>query len=82
MNIKIDKNAAELIIDSVGNDSFKLKNELAKAKTYLSAVASDSKSQLFIKSNDVKKIFSEHQSNVFKIIDLLLQKKLMKVSLK
>ena len=25
MNIKIDKNAAELIIDSVGNDSFKLK---------------------------------------------------------
>ena len=39
MNIKIDKNAAELIIDSVGNDSFKLINELAKAKTYLSAVS-------------------------------------------
>jgi len=33
MNIKLDKNAAELIIDSVGNDSFKLINELAKAKT-------------------------------------------------
>jgi len=29
MNIKIDKNAAELIIDSVGNDSFKLRNELS-----------------------------------------------------
>ena len=39
MNIKIDKNAAELIIDSVGNDSFKLKNELEKAKTYLSALS-------------------------------------------
>ena len=39
MNIKIDKNAAELIIDSVGNDSFKLRNELAKAKTYLLALA-------------------------------------------
>ena len=38
MNIKIDKNAAELIIDSVGNDSFKLINELAKPKTYLSAL--------------------------------------------
>ncbi len=74
MNITIDKNSAELIIDSVGNDSFKLKNELAKAKTYLSAVASDSNTKLFLKSNDVKKIFSDHQSNVFKIIDLLLQK--------
>jgi len=74
MNIKIDKNAAELIIDSVGNDSFKLMNELAKAKTYLSAGASDSNSQLFLKSIDVKKIFSDHQSNIFKIIDLLLEK--------
>jgi len=74
MNIKIDKNAVELIIDSVGNDSFKLINELAKAKTYLSAVASDSNSKFFLKSNDIKKIFSDHQSNVFKIIDLLLQK--------
>ena len=59
MNIKMDKNAAELIIDSVGNDSFKLKNELAKAKTYLSAERSDSNTQLFLKSNDVKKIFSD-----------------------
>jgi len=74
MNIKIDNNAAELIIDSVGNDSFKLRNELAKAKTYLSAVSSDLNSQLFLKSIDVNKIFSDHQSNIFKIIDLLLQK--------
>ena len=74
MDIKIDKNAAELIIDSVGNDSFKLINELTKAKTYLSAGTSDSNSQLLIKSIDVKKIFSDNQSNIFKIIDLLLQK--------
>ncbi len=74
MNIKIDKNAAELIIDFVGNDSFKLINELTKAKTYLSAVSSDLNSQLFLKSVDVRKIFSDHQSNIFKIIDLLLQK--------
>ena len=38
------------------------------------AVSSDSNSQLFLKSIDVKKIFSDHQSNIFKIIDLLLQK--------
>ena len=76
MNIKIEKNAADLIIDSVGNDSFKLINELTKAKTYLAAAANDSNSQLFLKSVDVKKIFSDHQSNIFKIIDLLLQKKI------
>ena len=76
MNIKLDKNAAELIIDSVGNDSFKLINELNKAKTYLTALANDSNSQLFLKSSDVKKIFNDHQSNIFKIIDLLLQKKI------
>ena len=74
MNIKIDKNAAELIIDSVGNDSVQLINELSKAKIYLSATARESNSQLLLKSIDVKKIFSDHQSNIFKIIDLLLQR--------
>ena len=74
MNIKIETDAAELIIDSVGNDSFKLMNELEKAKNYLAAIATDSKSQLFLRSCDVKKIFNDHQSNIFKIVDLLLQK--------
>ena len=74
MNIKIDENAAELIIDSVGNNSFKLINELAKAKLYLSAVANDSNTQISLKSADAKKIFGDHQSNIFKIIDLLLKK--------
>ena len=78
MNIKLDKDAAELIIDSVGNDSFKLMNELTKAKTYLAALANNSNKQLFLKSDDVKKIFNDHQSNIFKIIDLLLQKKIYK----
>ena len=78
LNIKLDKDVAELIIDSVGNDSFKLMNELAKAKTYLTAVANDSNSQLFLKSVDVKKIFNDHQSNIFKIIDFLLQQNIHK----
>ncbi len=74
MNIKLDEHAAELIIDSVGNDSYKLMNELAKAKTYLSKIASDPKSELFLKVADAKKIFNDRQSNIFKIIDLLLEK--------
>ena len=74
MNIKLDNDAAELIIDSVGNDSFNLMNELAKAKIYLSAVQSNKSSELLLRSNDVKKIFNDHQSNIFKIIDHLLKK--------
>ena len=74
MNIKLGQNASELIIDSVGNDSFALMNELAKAKTYLTSFAKDTDAELILKSTDVKKIFNDHQSNIFKIIDLLLQK--------
>ena len=74
MNITLDKDAAELIIESVGNDSFKLMNELTKAKIYLTAFENEENKQLFLRSTDVKKIFSDHQSNIFKIIDLLLQK--------
>ena len=74
MNIKLEKDVAELIIDSVGNDSALLMNELAKAKIYLSAIESNQNSKLFLRSVDVKKIFNNHQSNIFKIIDLLLQK--------
>ena len=81
MNIKIDKNAAELIIDSVGNDSFKLINELAKAKTYLSAVSSDSKSQLFLKSIDVKKYLVIINPTFSKSL-ISYKKILMKASLK
>ena len=73
MNITLGIGAAELIIDSVGNDSFKLMNELAKAKIYLSSLNNDNP-KLILKSDDVKKIFNDHQSNIFKIIDHLLQK--------
>ena len=76
LNIKLAKDAAELIIDSVGNDSFSLMNELAKAKIYLSARDNSNNSTLLLTSIDVKKIFNDNQSNIFKIIDLLLQKKI------
>ena len=78
MNIKLVDNAAELIIDSVGNDSFKIMNELSKAKTYLSAIEHNSISPFILKGNDVEKIFFDHQSNIFKIIDHLLRKNILK----
>ena len=75
INIKLEESAAELIIDSVGNDSFKLKNELTKAKIYLTALANEKKnSQILLRRDDVKKIFTDNQSNIFKIIDFLLKK--------
>ena len=73
INIILEKDATELIIDSVGNDSVKLMNELAKAKIYLTSLDNNKSSKLTLKSTDVKKIFNDHQSNIFKIIDLLLQ---------
>ena len=74
MNINLGEGAAELIINSVGNDSFKLMNELAKAKIYLDAINNNENKELILKSDDVKKIFNDHQSNIFKIVDHLLQK--------
>ena len=73
MNINISKGAAELILDSIGNDSFNLMSELSKAKLYLSASNNDENKELILKSDDVKKIFNDHQSNIFKVIDHLLQ---------
>ena len=75
MDIRLDRDVSELIIDSVGNDSFLLMNELAKAKTYLAAFKKDSNQKFFLRSDDVKKIFNDNQSNIFKVIDLLLQQK-------
>ena len=76
MNIHIGKGAAELIINSVGNDSFKLISELNKAKIYLSARNNNENKEVILKSDDVKKIFNDYQSNIFKIVDHLLEKNL------
>ena len=73
MNINLGKGTADLIINSVGNDSFNLMSELAKAKIYLSASNNGENKELILNSDDVKKIFNDHQSNIFKIIDHLLQ---------
>ena len=73
MNIHLDKGTADLIINSVGNDSFNLMSELAKAKIYLSASNNNENKELILKIDDVKKIFNDHQSNISKVTDHLLQ---------
>ena len=73
MNIKLGKGTAELIINSVGNDSLKLKSELSKAKIYLSALNQNENEEFLLKSDDVEKIFNDQQSNLFKVTDYLLQ---------
>ena len=73
MNINLGKGTIDLIINSVGNDNFNLMSELAKAKIYLSASNNGENKELILNSDDVKKIFNDHQSNIFKIIDHLLQ---------
>ncbi len=72
MNIHLGKGTADLIINSVGNDSFNLVSELSKAKIYLSAMNNNENKELMLESDDVKKIFNDQQSNIFKIIDNLL----------
>ena len=78
MNICLGEGAAELIINSVGNDSFKLNSELAKAKIYLTAKNNNENKELNLKSDDVKKIFNDQESNIFKIVDNLLQNDIKK----
>ena len=71
LNINLDENAAEAIIESIGTESTKLNNELQKALLYLSAT---NKSLLTVK--DIKSLFFEQQSNIFKIIDSLIEKEI------
>lgn len=55
MNIHLGKGTTDLIIDSVGNDSFNLVSELSKAKIYLSAINNNENKELILESDDVKK---------------------------
>jgi len=72
LNIKLEKNAPQAIVESIGLDTLRLKNELEKISLYLSA-KHNKKDDIVITSNDIKEIFNDRQSNIFKIIDLLLK---------
>ena len=72
LDIKLDKGASQTIIESIGLDTTRLKNELEKVSLYLSAKQKN-KNEILISSNHIKEIFNDQQSNIFKIIDLLLK---------
>ena len=71
LNINLEKNAAEAIIETIGTESTKLDNELKKACLYLSATNKN-----LLTAKDIELIFFEQQSNIFKIIDSLIEKKI------
>ena len=71
LNINLDENAAQAILESIGTESKKLDTELRKAQLYLSATNKNS-----LTVEDIKCMFFEKQSNIFKIIDSLIEKKI------
>jgi len=72
LNIKIDRRVGEKIIESIGIDSSRLINELEKTKLYLSKQNNISDSEIVLREEDVEEIFNDHESNIFKILDLLI----------
>ena len=72
LDIKLDKGASQAIIEAIGLDTLRLKNELEKVSLYLSAKQKN-KDEILISSTHIKEIFNDQQSNIFKIIDLLLK---------
>ena len=76
MNIEIDQSVGEKILESIGIDSSRLINELEKAKLYLSAKKNISNSELVLTRRNVEEIINDHESNIFKILDLLLEEKI------
>ena len=76
INIKIDKNGIMKLIDSLGLDSSKLRNGLKKAKLYLNAKNKTSDSESLLTEKDIKNIFHDNNSNIFKILDFILEMKI------
>tara|TARA_B100000925_G_scaffold156390_1_gene117429 strand:+ start:959 stop:1939 length:981 start_codon:yes stop_codon:yes gene_type:complete len=70
-SIKIDENATKALIETIGTESTNLDNELRKACLYLSA-----KKLNLLTVKDIELLFFEQQSNIFKIIDSLIEKKI------
>jgi len=70
-NIKLDSDAAVAIIEAIGMDSTRLNKELEKTAIYLEAKGGSSKNEMVLTEIDVKELFNDHQSNIFKILDFL-----------
>ena len=71
LNIKLEKDAPQAILESIGLDTLRLNNELEKVSLYITAKQKN-KNEIVISSDHIKRIFNDQQTNIFKIIDLLL----------
>tara|TARA_Y100001970_G_scaffold286787_1_gene409810 strand:+ start:10973 stop:11986 length:1014 start_codon:yes stop_codon:yes gene_type:complete len=76
MNINIDQIVGEKILKSIGIDSSRLINELEKTKLYLNSKNNIYDSEIVLSTKDVEEIFNDHESNIFKILDLLIEEKI------
>ena len=76
MHIDFDREVGEKILDSIGIDNSRLINELEKAKLYLEGKNESTDSKLILKEKDIDDIFNDNQSNIFKILDFLLEEKI------
>ena len=76
MHIDFDREVGEKILDSIGIDNSRLINELEKAKLYLEGKNKSTYSKLTLKEKDIDDIFNDNQSNIFKILDFLLEEKI------
>ena len=75
-NICLEEGCGEVILSSVGMDSSRLNNELNKAILYIEAkspkIEQAKNQKIKITLEDANTIFSDHQSNIFKIIDFII----------
>ena len=76
MHIDFDREVGEKILDSIGIDNSRLINELEKAKLYLEGKNESTYAKLTLKEKDIDDIFNDNQSNIFKILDFLLEEKI------
>ena len=72
LNIKLEKGTSQAIIESIGLDTARLKNELEKVSLYLFATQ-ENQNEMILKTEHIKEIFNDQQSNIFKVIDFLLK---------
>ena len=73
IKIKLEDNVSEFILDSIGTESSNLVNELEKAKLFVLA-NDDNGGEILLSKEIAKKIFNDHQTNIFRIIDFILNK--------
>ncbi len=78
LNIQLDEFASQELLETIGIESSRLVNELVKIKLYLLAKNENiSDEKVLLKISDIKKLFNDHQTNLFKVIDCLIEQNIL-----